>query len=382
MATLIVRPKVLSASLTALRPVTTARSPIEALTGVRITASAAGVQLVASDMEVFAERSLPEAACDGPLDCVVSHHALATMTRVFAGAPEVALTYEPASGRDPDRLVCCWRHRTVALPALRLEDFPPFPEGEGRRLLTADGADLAAALERAGRFASTDETRPALCTINLDWESGLRLVACDSYRLAVIPTRTHTKPRKRAASKRQPEPNRLTISARGLLLAAKSMRTVGQVEVLADDRYATIRWESVRFAVRLVDGPFPPWRTLIPDDQAARITVPVAELQAGCEIAEAFATRGAPVRLHANGEVKLHGSAAWGPSFEHVLQGARAELADGDTMEVGFNPTFLRSVARASSAETVVMKLSDPNRPVTFEDDQDQYVVMPHRLDC
>jgi DNA polymerase-3 subunit beta len=378
MATLTVKPQVLSASLTALRPVVAHRSAIAALTGVRIMAGAAGVRLIASDLQVFAERTLPDASCDGELDCVVSHRALATMSRLSAAAAEVALTYEPTNGKDPDRLVCVWGSRTVTLQTLRLEDFPSFPMADGRRLFSADGAELAEALERAGRFASTDDSRPVLCAINLDWESELRLVACDSYRLAVIAAPTATEPRKRAASTRLPEPNRLTITAKGLLLAARSMRTAGEVEVLTGSECATVRWLSARFAVRLADGLFPTWRNLIPDGGPTRIIVPVAELVTGCEIAEAFASHGAPVRLHANGEVKLHGGAVDGPSFEQILEGARAEVADGNAVEVAFNPTFLLSVARACHAETVVIKLRGSSHTVLFEDEQDRYLVMPH----
>jgi DNA polymerase III subunit beta len=380
MPSITVEPKALADALAAVRPALGRRpAAVEALSGVRLTATDAGTELSTTDMDVCIRRALPDARCDGKLDLVVAHHELADVARVLGRHPEIRLALEP--GVAGEVLACSHEQRKVTLQTLRLEDFPACPGCDGRHLFTANGAELAASLERVGRFASTDDTRPMLCAISIDWNDDLMLVATDSYRLAVIPAPAAPKARKRVANRRQPDPNRVTIGRRGLLLAAKAMRNVDSVRVLAASTHAIVQWQSTIWTIRLVDGSFPNWRQLIPEEFRHKITIPVPELVQACELAATFSTNGTPARLLANSEVKLHGNTRSGPSFEEIFDGATAQLADVDTFEIGFNAEFLRSIARAYEADTAVVRLIAPNRAVVFEDQEDRYLLMPITLD-
>jgi len=380
MPSITTEPKALANALAAVRPALGRRNTIEALTGVRLTTSATGSHLATTDMDVFVQRSLPDAKTEGELDCVVVHHELADVAKVFAKEPRVTLALESGEP-DCDRLLCSHEQRKIVLQTLRLQDFPRCPVPDGRHLFTANGADLADALERVGRFASTDEDRPVMCGISVDWNDGLVLVACDSWRLAAIPAPAAPKVRKRTARGRQDDPNRVTIGGRGLLLAAKAMRKADSVRVLAGDTHAIVQWQDNLWAIRVVDGLYPRWRDLIPDEFPHTITIPVSELVQASDLAAKFSPERTPARLLVNSGVKLHGGTRSGPAFEQTLQGASAELTDQDTFEIGLNAEFLRSIACTYAADMAVLRLIDPRRPVLFEDHDDRYLLMPIKLE-
>jgi DNA polymerase-3 subunit beta len=380
MPSITIEPKALADALAAVKPALGRRNTIGALTGVRLTTSATGSHLAATDLDVFVQNSLPDGEIEGKLDCVVAHHELADVAKVFA--KEGCLTLALESGEPGcDRLVCSHEQRKVALQTLRLQDFPLCPAPDGRHLFTADGAELAAALERVGRFASTDETRPIACGISVDWNDGLVLVATDSKRLAAIPAPAAPKVSKRAERDRQDDPNRVTIGGRGLLLAAKAMRKTDSVRVVAGDTHAILEWQGNLWAIRLVNGLYPRWRNLIPDKFPHTIKIPVSELVQASELAAKFLPDSTPARLLVNGGVKLHGGTHFGPAFEQILKGASAQLADQDTFEIGFNAEFLRTLAGTYVSDIAIVRLTNPRGLVLFEDRDDRYLLMPIDLD-
>lgn len=373
MSSLTVEPKTLASVLAGVKSAINTRSAIQAHSGVKITANTAGNHVTATDHEVFVERSLPGER-EGDIEVLVSHAEMAKVAKVFAKHEAVALT--PSS--DGTELVCASGNRTVTLPALRLEDFPEFPNRGGKLLLEANGEELAATLLRASTFASKDETRPVLCGIQIDWNDEPVLVATDSYRLCAIQCPGEL------MTGRGTE-NTVTIPSRGLTLAAKGMRASGKVTVTVNDRWAIIQHHdpTVTWAIRVTDGQYPNYRQLMPDSWPNEITMRVSELLEACEVAVQFSAKNAPARLYTNGVVKLHGNSPDGPAYEEVLADAKAYMdAPREEFEIGLNPEYLRDIARTVDGHFTVVKLISPLRPALFESKQgaDKFLLMPIRL--
>jgi DNA polymerase-3 subunit beta len=375
-----VQPKALGRALAAVKPALSRRAAIEALGGVRLTLAESGLQLEATDVEVFARATVAQVHDSvGDLDCLVAHRELAEVVKACADRPDVELSLQPGPRERQAVLACTSGQRTVRLQTLGLRDFPAHPAAGGRRLFTAAGGPLADAIERVARFASSDESRPVMCGINVDWDDGLRLIGCDSYRLAAIPAPAADRARKRKPSTRRPDPNRVTVDARGLLLAAKAMRRAEAVEVLECGGFAVLQDQTTRWTIQTIEGRYPRWQQLIPDQFPHTITIPSAELAQASEVARTFLGR-SPARLLANGDVKLYGSAADGPEFEETLAGAEVQLDGTDTFEIGFNAEFLRSVALACQGGNVVMRLTGPACAAVIEDGENRFLLMPVKL--
>src|ERR1700733_6828676 len=204
---------------------------------------------------------------------------------VLSSQPAITLGVE--SGGEV--LACSHNTSKLGLRTMALREFPADPSSDGVPILTAAGIELSAPLERVGSFISSDETRPILCGINLDWSDGPVLAATDSYRVAAIAAPGELNARRRTATRRRPDPNRLTISGRAMLLAAKDMRRARTVRLLANDTHAMLQFEASRWTVPIVHGDYPHWRTWIPKALPHEIKVPVLELAEAWELAVRFA---------------------------------------------------------------------------------------------
>jgi DNA polymerase-3 subunit beta len=138
---------------------------------------------------------------------------------------------------------------------LSLDDYPRAagPGVERRHLGRGAFGD---ALRQVVRAASTDEARPILTGVLLTAENdGLRLVATDSYRLAVrdLPGVSVLAPTRRCWSLGE-HSQELPASAR--------FRRRSHVRSASGD--ATFEVGTTRLTTRLIEGEFPNYRQLIP----------------------------------------------------------------------------------------------------------------------
>src|SRR4051794_1907199 len=159
------------------------RSAVQALSGVQMQARGGAIELRATDMEIGLRVPLDgEVVRDGAV--VLPARLLVDVIRALPGE-QVTLELRPAE-QDVEIVA---GSATFHIRTLRLEDFPPFPEAEGDGRVEVPGAAFVETVLKVARSASRDETRPVLTGILVS-ASGqeLRMVATDSYRLAVKET--------------------------------------------------------------------------------------------------------------------------------------------------------------------------------------------------
>jgi DNA polymerase-3 subunit beta len=365
-----VPPKELADALKAVKPAVGTRSAVEALSGVRITGDGRQVFLHATDMDISCRRALNGAVATEPIDTLVKHADLERAAKALAKAGKVSITVE-----DGD-LAVRGGTRRIGLNALRMEDFPALPgeidQAGAVPILTGDAATLKTAIDRAYVFASRDETRPILTGLCLD---GTSIVATDSYRLAVVELEgVWVLP-----------DTQVLAGARGLKLAAKAM-TDGMVTLAVKDRpnassllFVSSPRAGELWTIRTIDGKFPDWRQLMPEAWDMEVTVPTSELRSAAELAVQFAKKNAPMRMSINGEVKVSGHTPDVCDFEETLPGA---THTGGEMEIGFNPEYMRDIAKAVRGSEVTLKLITPLRPGLIVDGGDQFLLMPIRLNA
>src|ERR687892_2052952 len=160
------------------------RSAVQALSGVQVLASATGIELRATDMEIGLRVPL-----DGE---VVREGAVVLPARllvdVVRSLPGDSVSLELRSAEQDVEIVA--GAATFHIRTLRLEDFPPFPEPESEGRVQVPGPAFVATVAKVARSASRDETRPVLTGILVSANGDeLRMVATDSYRLSVKETK-------------------------------------------------------------------------------------------------------------------------------------------------------------------------------------------------
>ena len=136
---------------------------------------------------------------------------------------------------------------------------------------------------------------------------------------------------------------------------------------------------GVVLSSRLIDGQFPNYRQLLPDAYEHELRLAGAELTDVVRRISLLAQKNAPLRLaFAEGELTV---SAQTPDVGEAQRDACRSPFQGEPLEIGFNPEFLRDGLEASSRATSLLKLISPLRPGLIEAADGSGLPVPHHAD-
>jgi DNA polymerase-3 subunit beta len=339
------------------------RTAVLVLGGIQLRAEGSQLHLAATDMDLSLRASLDAQVSDEG-SVVVPGRLLLDIARslpdgevVIEHRPEeaiVSVTAGPSSYR---------------LHTYSSEDFPRLPDVTATSMHAIDRDALVDTIARVGRSASRDESRPVLTGILVRFEAGkIVMAATDSYRLAVKET---------PVAGDLPELDAI-IPARAL--QELSRIAVGdEVELGVQENHVVFTADGVVLTTRRIDGQFPNYRQLLPEQFEYELPIPREELADVVRRVSLMAQRNSPLRLRfAEGELTV---SAVTQDVGEAREALPAPFA-GDALEIGFNAEFLRDGLESVESDTVKFKLISPLRPAVLEGETDDYVylIMPIRL--
>ncbi len=340
------------------------RTAVLVLGGIQLRAEAGRLHLAATDMEVSLRASL-DAQVDGEGTAVVPGRLLLDIARSL---PDGEVTVE----HKPEEAVVVVTGGTAAyrLHTYSAEDFPRLPEVETASLHVVDREALIETVGRVGRSASRDESRPVLTGILVRFEPGkIVMAATDSYRLAVKETEV---------SGTLPELDAI-IPARALQELTRIAAGADELQLGMLENHVVFGADGAWLTTRRIDGQFPNYRQLLPEQFEHEVVLPREELLDVVRRVSLMAQRNSPLRLRfADGELTVSAQT-------QDIGEARESLPapyNADALEIGFNADFLRDGLESVEAESVRFKLISPLRPAVLEGESDDYVylIMPIRL--
>ncbi len=347
---------------TAQRTVASRSGALPVLQDLRVTATEDGLELIGSDLEITNRVQVP-AEVEETGVAVVPKLLGEIVRKLEQGSVTVTVTGDEA-------VITAGRFST----SLRLkpaEDYPRLasPDGEGVKV---DAAAFAAALRQVVRAASKDDLRPILTGVLLTAHAGgLRLVATDSYRLAV---------RDLGGVSMLKEGQRVLVAAKGLA-EVQRLAGDGEIEVVLRERDVVFRTSRAEVTARLIEGDFPNYEQLIPSGYPNRLTVVREALLDALDRVQIVGQNrdNAAVRLAMSADgLELSMSAQDVGNAQETLD-AKFE---GGELTAAFNPVFLREGVDAVESAEVALETIDPLKPATLRsaDGGDfLYLLMPVR---
>jgi len=340
------------------------RGSVQILAGVLLRATGGVLQLAATDMELSLRTSL-DAEVEGEGSIVVPGRLLVDLARLLPDA-EVQLEHRAEEGVL--NVVC--GTASYRLHTYNAEDFPRLPDIDDSQIFTVDAEALLETVAQVSRSASRDESRPVLTGILARFEPGkLVMAATDSYRLAVKETDL-------AGSTQELE---AIIPARALTELARVAGAATQLEFGVQENQVAFRTDDVVLTTRRIDGQFPNVKQLLPEQFEHVVTLPRNELLDVVRRVAVMAQRNSPLRLRfSEGELQV---SAQTQDVGEAKEALPAPFT-GDTLEIGFNPEFLRDGIESVQSDEVQLKLISPLRPglIQGEGDDYSYLIMPIRL--
>lgn len=256
------------------------------------------------------------------------------------------------------------------LRELPADDFPQIMDPSFEGAVGVDGDELGLAVTQVAVAASGDAARPILTGVLFEpTDEGLRLVATDSYRLAV---------RKVAG---------VSVGEQGLV-PARGLRELGRtvaaakVQVSMQPREVAFGSERGSLTLRLIEGTFPNYRQLLPEDYPNRVVVEKEALLEALGRAALVAEEHIPVRMRLmEGGIEVSVTRQdVGGEIEHVsgdFQGTAEEVL------IAFNPRYLTDGVSVVEGDRVQIEVIDGLKPSVIQgiDHPDfLYLLMPVRI--
>jgi DNA polymerase-3 subunit beta len=340
------------------------RTAVLVLGGIQLRAEAGRLHLAATDMELSLRTSL-EAAVEGEGTTVVPGRLLLDISRSLPDS-DVTIEHRP----EEAAVLVTSGTANYRLHTYSAEDFPRLPDVDTAPLHTVDRDVLVETVARVGRSASRDESRPVLTGILVRFEPGkVVMAATDSYRLAVKET---------AVTATLPDLEAI-IPARALQELSRIAGAADELQLGLLDNHVVFGAEGTWLTTRRIDGQFPNYRQLLPEQFEHEVLLPREEALEVVRRVSLMAQRNSPLRLRfADGELTVS-------AVTQDVGEARESLPapyTGDAMEIGFNAEFLRDGLDSVDSDSIKFKLISPLRPAVLEGESDDYVylIMPIRL--
>jgi DNA polymerase-3 subunit beta len=352
---------------TAQRAVASRTGAMPVLSGLRMSIGSGQLELVGTDLELTIRVRMPVES-DGEGNAVVPARLLADIVRQLEG-PTVGIELN-----DDEAHIEAGRFATT-LRTLSVAEFPRLPEttDEGVRV---DAAAFAEALRQVVSAASKDDARPILTGVLLTASGGgLRLVATDSYRLAL---------RDLEGVSMLAEGQKVLVAAKGLAEVQRLLTSAdGAVDVVLAEREVVFRVGSTEVTTRLIEGEFPNYQQLIPSGYPNRLTVPRDALQAAVNRVRLVGGQSrdtAPIRIGMGPDGIELTAIAQDVGEAHESVEAKYE---GTELTVAFNSQFLVDGLDAAASDEVVLESIDPLKPAVLratDSPEFLYLLMPVRI--
>lgn len=372
---------------TAGRAVSSRTTTSQALSGVRIECEGNRLMVVGTDLDLTVHVSTEAIGLSDGV-CVAPSKLISDIVRSLEPG---AVTIEA----EQDKVEITAARSRFSLRAFAPEDFPVIPDPAVPEIhLAAKG--LMSALHQVVRAASHDDARPLLTGVLIAAEgSGIRLVATDSYRLALrdidgkndafgekevlVPARALSELQRLTAQSRDGKETKTSPNnSESENPARQPLPTVG---MSIGDHEATFTVGNVRVSTRLLDGSYPDYQQLIPAEYPNRLHVGKDSLiDALRRVRLLVRDHTTPVRLSMR---------QGGVDLTVVSQevGDASETVDGDfegvDLTIAFNPTYLIDGVDAVMGDEVMLETIDATKPATVrgaEQSDFRYLLMPVRV--
>ena len=267
---------------------------------------------------------------------------------------------------------------------MNVEEYPALKVLEEVNGLDMEATLLIEMVNETSYSVSRDETRPALMGIN--WEitpDSLTLVATDAHRLA----RSH-----RTMDWTVKETRSMIVDTAGLRHLPRIVGgskddadESGNITVFLGENQLSFRCGKTVLHARLLEGPFPDYNAVIPQDNDKDVTVDKSDLSQAVRRVSIMADRiTSQIRVGVeSGRMELSARGADGAKSEDEI----AISYEGDAMEIGFNYSYLQDILKNIKADTVVLSMRDAQsaaliKPVTEDGEETGLLclLMPLRL--
>lgn len=306
--------------------------------------------ITASDGENVMRTSLTLDQCEGDGKFAVSNRTILDAVKEL---PEQPLTIDVDIVSMAIKVV--YQNGLYNFIGQNPETYPTVqPMTDNATVLTLPNNVLADNITRSIFATASEELRPVMNGIYFDLTSeSLAVVASDGHKLV----------RNKYFGVKSENPTSFILPKKPATLLKNILgKDDSDVVIRFDDRNADITFGDTVLQCRLIEGRYPNYNSVIPQDNPNHLTIDRKVLGGALRRVLPFASESSQlVRLHLEmGKMEI--------SSEDVdfSTSAKEEIVcdyNGSTMNIGFKGSSLSEILNNLSSEEIVLELADPSRP-------------------
>jgi len=342
------------------------RQTMPILANVLLVAKNAEVAVTATDLEVELVANVG-VQVDSPGEVTVPGRKLLDICRALPEDAEVSM------GQSGEKLVIKSGKSKFSLTTLPAAEFPTVEDINAGHSVEVSQVVLARLLDKSHFSMAQQDVRYYLNGLLLETGNGvLRAVATDGHRLALSD----------AALEDSSAPEQQVIVPRkGVLELQRLMTGEGSLTIELGSNHVRIQLDGIRFTSKLIDGRFPEYERVIPQDTSNALSADKAVLKGALQRTAILSNekyRGIRLIIRP-GTMVLQ---AHNPEQEEAEEELEIEYS-GDEIEIGFNVNYILDALGAIESDDVTLAVVDGNSSCLLRDPGDEsckYVVMPMRL--
>ncbi len=365
----------LSRGLSAVSHAVSSRNTLPILANILLTTDHGRLKLSATNLEI---------GINCWVDAQIEEEGTTTVpakliTDFVSSLPQAAVEMVVAEGANT--LSIKGLRSSANIKGMDASEFPQIPSNEGGDPpVSLEAVQLKEMIAEVAFAAADDDSRPVLTGVLVQVsDAKITFAAADAFRLALrvadLPGDDHPR-------------GDILIPARTLIELARILPGEGPVDMIVTPNRAQVLFHTANLDLvsRLIEGAFPPFRTIIPKESTTRAVVETREFAAAVKSASLFARDSsniARLKINAPDEATEEaGSITIEATAEDVGDNVSTVNAsiDGPSLQIIFNVKYLADVLATIGTPEVALEASSATKPGVLKPvgpNDHTYVIMP-----
>ena len=305
--------------------------------------------VTASDSENVMRGTLNLENCEGEGDFAVNNHTILDAVKEL---PEQPLSLDVDMGEM--KIYITYQNGSYNFPILNADEYPKAQTvSENATTITIDAGILSDNVNRSLFATAQDELRPVMNGIYFDLQAdSLAIVASDGHKLV----------RNKNFMIKSDIPASFILPKKpATLLKNVLSKDGGDVVIRFDDRSADISFAEGNLSCRLIEGKYPNYNSVIPQDNPNQVTIDRKSLIGALRRVLPFASDSSQlIRFHvAAGLLELKAE-----DIDFATSAKESVTCEygGNPMDIGFKGSSMLEILNNLESEDVTIQLADPSR--------------------
>jgi len=305
--------------------------------------------VTASDSENVMRGTLNLENCEGEGDFAVNNHTILDAVKEL---PDQPLSLDVDMGEM--KIYITYQNGSYNFPILNADEYPKAQTvSENATTITIDAGILSDNVNRSLFATAQDELRPVMNGIYFDLQAdSLAIVASDGHKLV----------RNKNFMIKSDIPASFILPKKpATLLKNVLSKDGGDVVIRFDDRSADISFAEGNLSCRLIEGKYPNYNSVIPQDNPNQVTIDRKSLIGALRRVLPFASDSSQlIRFHvAAGLLELRAE-----DIDFATSAKESVTCEygGNPMDIGFKGSSMLEILNNLESEDVTIQLADPSR--------------------